>query len=73
MDEGVIKTMEHINPMKDLPMGFGMALAQNPGAMNRFAALSDEEQRRIVDGTHTIHSKSEMQAYVNRLAENQTF
>lgn len=70
MDEGAIKQMEHINPMRDLPMGFGMALAQNPEAMNRFAALSDEEQRRIVDGTHAIHSKSEMQDYVNSMAKH---
>ncbi len=65
--------MQEINPMKDLPMGFGMALAQNPEAMNRFAALPEEQQRRIVDGTHAIHSKSEMKAYVNHLVYGQTF
>lgn len=60
--------MEQMNPLRDLPMGFGMALTQNPQAMNYFSALPEEERRRIVDGTHAIRSKSEMQAYVNALA-----
>lgn len=59
--------MNDLNPMRDLPMGFGMALAQNPQAMNRFAALSPEEQKQVVNGTHAVHSKQEMAAYVNRI------
>jgi hypothetical protein len=27
----------------DLPLGFGMALAQHPDAMNKFADMSDSE------------------------------
>lgn len=52
---------------QELPMGFGMALAQHPEAMERFAALPEAEQRAIVDGTHAIRSKQEMRAYVERL------
>ena len=59
--------MSEINPMRDLPMGFGMALAQNPEAMARFSALSPEAKKRVVDGTHAIQSKREMAAYVNRV------
>lgn len=59
--------MNEINPLRDLPMGFGMALAQNPEAMNRFAMLSSEEQRQVVNGTHAVRSKQEMQAYVNKI------
>jgi len=50
-----------------LPMGLGMALAQNPEAMNRFAALSEEEKRQVVRHTHEIGSKKEMRAYVDSL------
>lgn len=64
--------MNDINPMRDLPMGFGMALAQNPQAMSRFTALPPDEQRRVVDGTHAVHSKQEMAAYVNQIGNGQT-
>ncbi|HHV51017.1 MAG TPA: hypothetical protein PLG48_00005 [Candidatus Avimonas sp.] len=55
----------------DLPLGFGMALAQNPGAMSYFASLSDEEKRKIIEGTRSIKSKQEMRAYVDNLASSQ--
>ena len=53
--------------MEELPLGFGMALAQHPEAMARFAGLSEEEQQAIIDGAHAVRSKEEMQAYVERL------
>ena len=53
--------------MEELPMGFGMALAQHPEAMARFTALSEAEQKAIIDGTHAVRSKQEMQAYVENL------
>ena len=48
-------------------MGLGMALAQNVDAMEQFASLSPDEQRQIIDQTHTINSKSEMQSFVQHL------
>ena len=59
--------MNEINPMRDLPMGFGMALAQNPEAMARFSALSPEAKKRVVDGTHASQSKREMAASGNHV------
>lgn len=53
--------------LRELPMGFGMALAENLPAMRRFSSLTAEEQRLIVDGTHGIASKEQMRAYVERL------
>jgi uncharacterized protein YdeI (YjbR/CyaY-like superfamily) len=52
---------------QELPLGFGMALAQHPEAMQRFAALPEAEQQAIIDGTHQVRSREEMQAYVERL------
>lgn len=51
----------------ELPLGFGMALAQNPEAMERFAALPESEKLEIINGTHSVSSKQEMQQYVERL------
>lgn len=53
----------------DIPMGFGMALAQNTDAMQYFSNLSDEEKRSVISGTHALHSKAEMQHYVNELGQ----
>lgn len=55
------------NYLKQLPMGLGMALANNPAAMNSFMSLSADEQRQFIEGTHQIRSKTEMQYYVNSL------
>lgn len=51
----------------EIPMGLGMALAQNVDAMNRFAALPESEKQSIIAHTHSIQSKKEMQAYVASL------
>ena len=49
-------------------MGLGMALAQNVSAMERFAAMSEQEQQQIVSLTHSIESKSGMRDFVNQIA-----
>ena len=53
--------------MEELPLGLGMALAQHPEAMARFAGLSEEEQQAIIDGAHAVRSKQEMRSYVQEL------
>ncbi len=51
----------------EMPIGFSMALAQNPDAMQKFAMLSEDKKKQIIDGTHSVKSKQEMHEYVNRL------
>ena len=51
----------------DIPMGLGMALAQNIEAMNFFASLTPAQKQAVINYTHTISSKEEMQAYVDSL------
>lgn len=51
----------------EMPVGFSMALAQNPEAMEKFALLSEEEKREIINGTHSVKSNREMHEYVNKL------
>ena len=48
-------------------MGFGMALAQNPRAMEYFSKQTKEKQAEILAHTHTIQSRNEMHAYVQSL------
>ena len=53
--------------MEELPLGFGMVLAQHPEAMACFAALPEAEQQAVINGAHAVRSKEEMRAYVERL------
>ena len=55
---------------QELPMGFGMALFQNPSAAEYFESLSVPERMQIIDQTHQITSKQEMQEFVNHLPQN---
>lgn len=48
----------------DIPLGLGMALMQNSDAYTVFAALEEEKQQKIIDGTKTIKSRDEMRNYV---------
>ena len=54
---------------KDLSLGFGMALAQQPDAMKKFSNMTEDEQNRILSEIHNIDSKQEMQSFVSRLAD----
>lgn len=52
---------------EEMPVGFSMALAQNPLAMQKFALLSEDKKKQIIDGTHSVKSKQEMHEYVNKI------
>ena len=54
----------------EIPMGLGMALMQNKQAMDYFSSLTDAAKQQIIEHTHTIQSKEEMQSYVDSLAKN---
>jgi len=52
---------------QDMPLGFGMALAQNTAALERFSALSEQQRRSIVEGARSVSSKQEMREYVKSI------
>ena len=56
--------MENLVNGPEIPMGLGMALAQNHAAMEVFAAMPPASQQSVIEHTHQISSKREMQAYV---------
>ena len=57
--------------MKDieLPLGFGMALAQNEAALKKFASLTEAEKKSVLQQAHHVNSKREMQQFVSGIAE----
>ncbi|MCL2698272.1 MAG: hypothetical protein FWE74_09370 [Oscillospiraceae bacterium] len=55
---------------RGVPLGLGMALAQNSGALSRFAGLPLAERQAIIERTHSIGSKKEMKSFVDNLAKN---
>ncbi len=54
----------------EMPIGFSMALAMNPEAMQKFALLGEDKKQTIIAGTHGIKSKDEMQRYVNNIVND---
>ena len=50
-----------------LPLGFGMALAQNEAAMQGFESLTEAEKEKILAQAHNVRSKDEMATFVSRL------
>lgn len=51
----------------DIPLGFGMALAQNPEAMDVFSGLTAAQRQQVLDKSRRIRSKEEMRSYVDSL------
>ena len=54
----------------EMPVGFAMALAMNPKAMQKFGSLSEEQKQQIIAGTHAVKSRDEMHQYVSNLVSN---
>ena len=53
--------------MKTLPLGLGMALAQNEAAMEAFAAMTEAEKQLLLQRAHQVRSKEEMRRLVSGL------
>jgi hypothetical protein len=53
----------------ELPLGFGMALAENRKALQSFSGLTNAQKQAVIDKTHTIGSKQEMRSYVDSLVK----
>ena len=58
------KTMD----FSKVPVGFGLAMAGNTAAMNRYAHLSEQQKQDILNRAHNVRSEKEMYALVASLA-----
>ncbi len=54
---------------KEVPVGFGMALAQNEEAMNAFAMMTVEQKQQVWDQARKARSKAEMHRIVSGLVQ----
>ena len=52
-----------------LPVGFLMALAQNPAATAYFGSLSEEQKQQVVQQARQAQSRREMREIVNQLGQ----
>lgn len=57
------------NYLRDLPLGFGMALARNTNALDKFATMTSDKQKELVEGAKKVSSKKEMKAYVENIGQ----
>lgn len=53
----------------ELPLGFGMALAQNEAAMRKFESLTEAEKLSVLQRVHNVRSKAEMRQLVSGLTQ----
>lgn len=53
--------------LRELPLGFGFALARNEAAMQNYAQLTESEKEQIILRCKDAKSKSEMQKIVDSL------
>jgi len=61
--------MRNLFDPNEMPIGLGMAFAENVEAMRRFAAMPRPEQQAVVAHVHDIKSREEMSAYVQSLVK----
>ena len=53
-----------------VPIGFGMALAMNPPALNAYSAMTEEQKQIVLNRAHNARSEREMHSLVASLADN---
>ena len=52
----------------EVPIGFGMALAQNEKAVNAYAMMTREQKQAILQKAHAARSEKEMHQIVSSIA-----
>ena len=54
---------------REIPLSFGMLLAQNTEALRAFGRMSLTQRQSIIDGAWQIHNRQDMERYVSRLTD----
>ena len=50
-----------------VPIGFGMALAMNPPALNAYSAMTEAQRQAILSKAHNARSEQEMRQIVDSI------
>lgn len=53
-----------------IPIGFGLALAATPAAMNAYSAMTEEQKQAILNKAHNARTETEMHQIVSSLVGN---
>lgn len=51
-----------------VPIGFGMALAMNPNALNAYSAMTEDQKQALLNQAHHARSEKEMHDIVNSIS-----
>ncbi len=68
--KGIGAVMDHENhflSQEGIPSGFGIGLAQNLRALDKFASMSEKEKRAVVEGAKKQQSRDEMKSYIDNI------
>lgn len=71
--KGAIRNMENkwnIGQGGDMPIGFGLSLAANAKSMAAFAKMTDAEKEATVEKSRQMHTRYDMERYVDSLGED---
>lgn len=63
--EGAKKMLDYNN----IPVGLSMALAQNTGALEHFAKMTEAERHSVINKARCVQTKHEMQDLVAGLCD----
>jgi hypothetical protein len=53
-----------------MPIGFGLSLAANAKSMEVFTNMTDAEKSATVEKSRQMHTRADMENFVNSLGEN---
>ena len=59
--------MKDRNTRPEVPLGLGYALAMNNSALQKFAEMSEEHRKQVIEESRGIASKQEMRQFVENL------
>ena len=68
-----MENMWNIGEGGDMPIGFGLSLAANAKSMETFANMSDAEKEATVEKSRQMHTRVDMEKFVDSLGENKMF
>ena len=69
MDTDISETAGGVG-LRELPMGFGMALAMKEPAMKSYAGLTESEKEHLILSCKDAKTKEEMQRIVDSLVQD---
>lgn len=52
-----------------VPIGFGMALAMNPPALNAYSAMTEEQKKAVLERAHNVQSEEQMHTLIASLGK----